>query len=82
MQDKCEKRPICKFKRVKDGAAGTKLTTELEPNQDPECMRRCDPKDGLSEKFCGMDEECYPFVMGCPCANLKSKGCEAWAPET
>jgi hypothetical protein len=79
VQDQCTKHPICKFKRVKDGAVGMKPISELEPGQDPNCMRRCDPKDDLNESFCAEDEECYEFVMGCPCANLNSKGCEAWA---
>lgn len=73
VQDQCNKRPICKYKRE-----GGHPVKELEPDNDPECMRRCDPKDGLKGSFCADDEECYEFVMACPCANLNSKGCHAW----
>lgn len=78
VREQCEEKPICKYKTVSDGAAGKKIIPELVEGQ-PECMRRCDPKDGMAD-FCGEDEECYPYVMGCPCPNLNSgEGkCNAW----
>lgn len=74
VQEKCNVLPLCKYKTVTDGAKGKKLKDppELVEGQG-ECMKRCDPKDGLSEAHCmDKDSECYPFVVGCPCANLNS----------
>lgn len=74
--------PFCKFKTVSDGAAGTVLASppELVDGQEEPCMHRYDPKDGLSEDFCDEGQECYPYVLGCPCPNLNSgkKECQAW----
>ena len=78
IQNNCDSRPICKYKRVDDGPAGKRPIPELEDGEPKDCMHRGDPKDGL-EGFCEkFGEETYPFVMGCPCPNLSGKGCHAW----
>jgi hypothetical protein len=80
VEENCRKLPLCKYKTVPDGAAGKVVKPELVDGQEEPCMRRCDPKDGLSEDFCDEGQECYPYVLGCPCANLNSgdKKCQAW----
>jgi hypothetical protein len=78
IMEKCRDLPVCKFKRVEDGAVGLVLTGELEDGQG-DCMRRCDTRFGMSEEMhCGEGETCHSFIMGCPCDNLTDGGCHPY----
>ena len=77
IMEKCNSLPVCMFKRVDDGTIGKIITSELEEGQG-ECMRRCDPRFGLSEENCGPGEKCHSFIMGCPCPNLNDEGCRPY----
>jgi hypothetical protein len=78
IMEKCNDLPVCKFKRIDDGAAGKVITGELEGGQG-DCMRRCDTRFGLSEEVnCGPGEKCHSFVMGCPCNSLSDEECHPY----
>jgi hypothetical protein len=66
---KCEvPNPICKFKRNSENI----ITSEMQPNQPSDCVRRCDFPLGLEQ--CESHEECYNFVFNCDCAPFEFDG--------
>ena len=78
IMNKCNGYPVCKFKRIEDGAAGKVLTGELVEGQG-DCMRRCDTRFGMSQEVhCGQGETCFSFVPGCPCPNLNDQECHPY----
>jgi hypothetical protein len=67
-RDKCEaSAPICKFKRN-----GNVISSQLQPNQPSNCVRRCEYPLGLDQ--CQPHEKCFNFIFGCACAPFEFDG--------
>jgi len=73
-----EKRPICKYKKIKNpnDPRGYIISEELADGEDEgNCLRRCDNKYGLSPEHCGEGQDCITEVLTCgDCDILTEKG--------